>query len=258
MQTVKCNEKTFNLSMGQENTEMLNGYRRKVITLHLTDTNYTDVASAFVDGASFTIVDEQGTEYQKTDYTSAGAITDNRDGNVVVKMGKANTQEQDLQDQVNKANATVTELAGKPVESEQEAQEIRAQIEQAAAMMDDQEAAKTPSLSKPWEVGEGVKVGDRRYYAPKLYKCRQAHTTQANWTPDRYPAGWVVIDIEHAGTKEDPIPASAGMEYEYGKYYLDPDDGKTYLCKRTGEASGGKIVLHFFPHELIGQYFELA
>ena len=51
-----------------------------------------------------------------------------------------------------------------------------------------------------------------------------------------------------------PFPAARGMEYEYGKYYLDPEDGKTYLCKRGEET--GSIVLYYLPHELIGQYFE--
>ena len=44
------------------------------------------------------------------------------------------------------------------------------------------------------------------------------------------------------------------MEYEYSKYYLDPEDEKTYLCKRGEET--GSIVLYYLPHELIGQYFE--
>lgn len=56
------------------------------------------------------------------------------------------------------------------------------------------------------------------------------------------------------GTIDDPIPAARGMEYEYGKYYLDPEDKKTYLCKRWEET--GSIVLYYLPHELIGQYFE--
>ena len=45
------------------------------------------------------------------------------------------------------------------------------------------------------------------------------------------------------------------MEYEYGKYYLDGENGNTYLCQRTGEAAGGTIVLQYMPHELIGNYF---
>ena len=44
----------------------------------------------------------------------------------------------------------------------------------------------------------------------------------------------IVVDATHAGIQEDLIPASRGMEYEYGKYYLDGEDGNTYLCQRTG------------------------
>ena len=40
--------------------------------------------------------------------------------------------------------------------------------------------------------------------------------------------------------------------------YLDSEDGKTYKCERTGEAAGGKIVLQYLPHELVGQYFTEA
>ena len=65
----------------------------------------------------------------------------------------------------------------------------------------------------------------------------------------------IVVDATHAGTLEDPIPAARGMEYEYGKYYLDGEDGNTYLCQRTGEAAGGTIVLQYMPHELVGNYF---
>ena len=86
----------------------------------------------------------------------------------------------------------------------------------------------------------------------------QGHTSQADWTPDKTPNLWAVIDAEHAGTQADPIPTARGMEYEYGKYYLDSEDGKTYLCERTGEAAGGKIVLQYLPHELVGQYFKEA
>ncbi len=64
----------------------------------------------------------------------------------------------------------------------------------------------------------------------------------------------VVINTSSPGTIDDPIPAARGMEYEYGKYYLDPEDEKTYLFKRGEET--GSIVLYYLPHELIGQYFE--
>ena len=33
------------------------------------------------------------------------------------------------------------------------------------------------------------------------------------------------------------------------------EDGKLYLCQRTGEAAGGTVVLQYMPHELVGNYF---
>ena len=156
------------------------------------------------------------------------------------------------------AQEQVTVLAGRPVADAAEARVLRMAIEAAVVSLPDEEAAQAPSLSQPWAVGEQVAVDDRRYYAPTglLYKVIQGHTTQADWTPDATPSLWVVVDVTHAGTAEDPIPAVRSMEYEYGKIYLDPEDGKLYLCKRTGEAEGGKITLHYLPHELIGNYFE--
>ena len=65
-----------------------------------------------------------------------------------------------------------------------------------------------------------------------------------------------LYDCAHTGMIDDLIPASRGMEYTYGLYYLDPDDGKTYLCKLGSET--GTIVLQYLPHELIGNYFEVA
>ena len=35
----------------------------------------------------------------------------------------------------------------------------------------------------------------------------------------------------------------------------DSEDGKLYLCQRTGEAEGGTVVLQYMPHELVGHYF---
>lgn len=122
----------------------------------------------------------------------------------------------------------------------------------------DTEINKCKSLIKPWEAGEAVEVGACRTYGEKVYRVRQGHTTQADYTPDVTPALWAIIDMEHAGTKEDPIPASKGMDYVCGKYYLDPEDGKTYLCEREGTEPGETINLQYLPHELIGQYFSLT
>ncbi len=136
----------------------------------------------------------------------------------------------------------------------EQAQEMRTSIDSVIGTMADADAAKSPMLFLPWEVDTAYAVGDRRRYDSKVYKCLQAHTSQADWAPPVVPALWVVINTSSTGTIDEPIPASRGMEYEYGKYYLDPEDSKTYLCKRLNET--GTIVLQYLPHELVGQYFE--
>ena len=92
-----------------------------------------------------------------------------------------------------------------------------------------------------------------------IYKLLQAHDATGNpgWTPDTVPALWAAVSKPgETGTEDNPITAARGMEYQYGLYYLDPEDSKVYLCTRTGEAEGGKVILQYLPHELIGQYFE--
>lgn len=137
-----------------------------------------------------------------------------------------------------------------------------------AQSLPDSYAVKVPSLYKPWGVGKAYGgEGQENIVSysvglvvdfPELYRCVQPHTSQADWTPPKTPALWVRIQTEYPGTIDNPIPAVRSMEYEYGKYYSDPEDGKIYLCKRIGEPEGGTIVLHYLPHELIGHYFEEA
>lgn len=135
------------------------------------------------------------------------------------------------------------------------AKQLRQLIEQLAVTLDDETALTGVELFPRWAIGRSYAVGDRVQHDGILYKCVQAHTTQADWTPDAVPALYTVIDVAHAGTQDDPIPAARGMEYVYGLYYLDSEDGKLYLCQRTGEAYGGTVVLHYMPHELVGNYF---
>lgn len=238
-----------------------NGRDTKTIYLSMS---HDAVAALLPSGTPWSIVmretqdvlDEQGqptgetkevvNEYDNSAYSLSGAITDHRDGTVSVKMGKPTETES--------AKATVTALAGELV-TYARAVKLRPIIEHAAVSLSDGEAASVPELITAWAYPVAYAEGDRRSYGGKVYKCRQAHTSQADWTPDKTPALWAVVDAEHAGTQDDPIPASRGMEYEYGKYYLDSEDGKTYKCERVGEVDGGKIVLQYLPHELVGQYF---
>lgn len=191
--------------------------------------------------------EEVVTEEDMSAYSLAGEIVDHRDGTVSIKMGKPTESELSA--------ATVMALVGQSI-TPQRAAKLRPVIEAAATSLPDSDAAKAVELFPAWAYPVSYVVGNRVSDGGKLYKCRQAHTSQEGWKPSATPALWVVIDVTHAGTQDDPIPASRGMEYEYGKYYLDSEDGKTYKCERIGEAAGGKIVLQYLPHELVGQYFK--
>lgn len=126
----------------------------------------------------------------------------------------------------------------------------------AAQNLTDVQALEVPELYERWEAGTAyAQQYIVRRPGGQLYRCRQGHTSQEGWEPENTPALWVVLANGEAGTQDDPITAARGMEYTYGLYYRDPEDGLVYLCERIGEAEGGKIVLQYLPHELVGQYF---
>lgn len=135
------------------------------------------------------------------------------------------------------------------------AKQMRPIIEQAVSIaLDDSAALRSVPLFPKWASGLAVKKTERYQYNGVLYRVAQDHTTQPEWTPDKTPALWVAVSADpEQGTADNPITAVRGMEYTYGLYYKDGD--KVYLCKRTGEAEGGTIVLQYLPHELVGQYF---
>lgn len=245
---------------------------REVKNIRLTMTA-TDAAALLPDNTPWSIIqrdtvpkydsDSQPTgeteevvnEWDNSAYSLSGAITDHRDGTVTVKMGKPTESELSA--------ATVTALVGQSI-TPQRAARLRPMIEQASASLSDGEAAKSPELFPRWadHIGETVKPGDRRSDMDEsgvlhVYRVNkgQSHTTQENWPPHSTPAMWTIINVDHAGTQDDPISAARGMEYTYGLYYKDPEDTKLYLCERIGEQSGNKITLQYLPHELVGQYF---
>ena len=116
------------------------------------------------------------------------------------------------------------------------ARKYRKLIEKAVQSLDDADALECVTLYEKWspdsvEYPEGKKVRHKG----KLYKAKQTHTSQASWSPDIATSLFDVINEVNAGTKDDPIPYSAGMVLENGKYYSE--DGVVYLCNRdTGIA----------------------
>lgn len=73
---------------------------------------------------------------------------------------------------------------------------LRMRIEQFAATLSDEEGLQFVDLFPLWETEHDYSVGNRVKYHDILYKCIQAHTSQASWTPDLTPALWMIVSID--------------------------------------------------------------
>lgn len=76
------------------------------------------------------------------------------------------------------------------------AKQLRQLIEQLAVTLDDETALIGVELFPMWTIDLAYAVDDRVQHGGILYKCIQAHTSQADWTPDATPALWVIVTIE--------------------------------------------------------------
>ncbi len=115
---VKINDTLYPARIdGRVSDREWDGRESKAITLAMT---YEEAAKTFVDNIKWAIVNQpesyeaengeivtpEPIEYDNSDYSIAGAITDRRDGTVIVKMGKP-TEVEILQAQL--ANAVTEE-----------------------------------------------------------------------------------------------------------------------------------------------------
>ena len=103
---------------------------------------------------------------------------------------------------------------------------IREMIEKASASLPDADAIEAAELFPAWAVGVAYSVGERVQYDGKLYKVVQAHTSQADWTPDKTPA----LFAEVAAPGEIPVwkqPTGAQDAYNKGDKVWYPDVNTT-------------------------------
>lgn len=85
-------------------------------------------------------------------------------------------------------------------------------------------------------IGQELAQGKIASYDGKLWRVRQTHTCQADWTPSLDSASlWEVIEVEHDGSLEDAIPYTPPMEIFVDKYYTE--EGKIYLCTRDSDTA---------------------
>lgn len=81
-----------------------------------------------------------------------------------------------------------------------DAMAYRNKIEAAASTMADETALTAIELFPAWAVGKAYVVSDRVRYNGKLYKCVQAHTSQADWMPPAAPSLFAEVLPGQGGT----------------------------------------------------------
>ena len=115
----------------------------------------------------------------------------------------------------------------------EKARQMRAKLDLATTYLDDEQAESVTILFPIWEVGTAYSVGDRRQYGGLLYRCVQAHTSQADWTPDVVPALWVRTWTEPYPEWVQPTGAhdayAKGDKVSHnGKHWISDIDANVY------------------------------
>lgn len=111
--------------------------------------------------------------------------------------------------------------------------EMYESIAKAVETLDDEASEEVTDLFPFWSTDTEYAVGDKRQYNGLLYRCVQAHTSQADWTPDKVPALWVRTSTEE--WPEWVQPAGAHDAYNTGdkvshneKHWISNMDANVY------------------------------
>ena len=132
------------------------------------------------------------------------------------------------------------------------ARRLRPYIVKASESLSDTDALEAVELFDEWAVGVEYAKGKRLRYTGILYKVKQAHTSQADWTPDIATSLYEVVEEAGQGdTPDNPIPYSGNMTLYNGKYY--EQYGVVYRC--IGESG---IALHNDLKDLVNIYVEVV
>lgn len=113
------------------------------------------------------------------------------------------------------------------------ARKLRAMIEKASLSLTDEDALQAVELYPAWQTGTAYTVDERIRYNSTLYRCVQAHTSQADWTPDATPALWTVVSLDE--WPEWVQPTGAQDAYAKGdkvshndKHWISEVDGNVW------------------------------
>lgn len=137
--------------------------------------------------------------------------------------------------------------------TEQRARELRSIIETAMTSVSDEVAMSAPELVPAFDSdGHSYTTGDKFTFNGTVYKVLQAHTSQADWTPETAPSLYakVLIPTDEEGQQttipdwEQPDstnPYMIGDQVYYdGKVYESTIDGNVW--SPTDYPQGWKLV----------------
>ena len=97
--------------------------------------------------------------------------------------------------------------------------------------VDDNTALRMLEFYPAWTAGQAYNETYKVQYSGKLWRCRQAHTSQAGQEPSIDTASlWEEVCESHDGTQADPIPYDGNMALKEGMYYVQDD--VIYRCTR--------------------------
>ncbi len=102
------------------------------------------------------------------------------------------------------------------------AEQFRRVLQLYAAGLDAEKAMEVAAVYDPWTAGKAYAVGAYVTYGengvgdPQLYKVAQAHTSQADWTPDVAVSLYTSIGLDSAGYPVWAQPTGAHDAYNTG------------------------------------------
>ena len=105
--------------------------------------------------------------------------------------------------------------------------QLREIIEKASVNLSDEDALSAVELFPSWEVGKSYSQNDRVLFGGKLYKVNQAHTSQADWSPEATPALFSEVAMPNE-IPEWKQPHGAHDAYNIGDKVTH--NGKTWVC----------------------------
>ena len=113
------------------------------------------------------------------------------------------------------------------------ARALRPYIEKASVSLADEDALQAVELFPQWATGHAYAVDERLQYKNVLYRVVQAHTSQADWTPDITQALFVVISLDEWPEFVQPTGAhdayNKGDKVMFeGKHYISLIDANVY------------------------------